>query len=74
MNDAADFHRDVRVFRLFLPMFFHKAPRIIFASCLPAFSGYWTAYSAARPDDDVGSLKSLYESSGYLEAKITPLV
>jgi outer membrane protein insertion porin family len=33
-----------------------------------------TAYSAARLDDDVGSLKSLYESRGYLEAKIIPLL
>ena len=33
-----------------------------------------TAYSAARLDNDVDSLKSLYESRGYLEAKIIPLV
>jgi outer membrane protein insertion porin family len=33
-----------------------------------------TAYSAARLDDDVDSLKSFYESRGYLEARITPLL
>jgi outer membrane protein insertion porin family len=33
-----------------------------------------TAYSAARLDDGVDSLKSLYESRGYLEARIIPLL
>jgi outer membrane protein insertion porin family len=33
-----------------------------------------TAYSAANLDDDVESLKALYESRGYLEAKVIPLV
>ncbi len=33
-----------------------------------------TAYSADNLDDDVGSLKALYESRGYLEAKIIPLM
>jgi outer membrane protein insertion porin family len=33
-----------------------------------------TAYSAANLDDDVDSLKALYESRGYLEAKIIPLI
>jgi outer membrane protein insertion porin family len=33
-----------------------------------------TAYSAALLEEDVNSLKSLYESYGYLNARITPLV
>jgi outer membrane protein insertion porin family len=33
-----------------------------------------TAYSTEHLDDDLDSLKSLYESRGYLEAKIVPLV
>jgi outer membrane protein insertion porin family len=32
------------------------------------------AYSAGRLDDDVDSLKSLYESRGFLEAGIIPLI
>jgi outer membrane protein insertion porin family len=32
------------------------------------------AYSAEHLDEDVDSLKALYESRGYLEAKIVPLV
>jgi outer membrane protein insertion porin family len=32
------------------------------------------AYSVAHLDEDVASLKALYESRGYLEAKIIPLV
>jgi outer membrane protein insertion porin family len=33
-----------------------------------------SAYSAARLDDDVASLKSLYASRGYLEARVIPLL
>jgi outer membrane protein insertion porin family len=33
-----------------------------------------TTYSAAHLDEDVASLKALYESRGYLEAKIIPLI
>ncbi len=33
-----------------------------------------TGYSISRLDEDVDSLKSLYESRGYLEAQVIPLV
>jgi outer membrane protein insertion porin family len=33
-----------------------------------------SAYSVKRLDDDVDSLKALYESRGYLEAKVIPLI
>jgi outer membrane protein insertion porin family len=33
-----------------------------------------SAYSAARLDDDVAKLKALYESRGYLQADIIPLI
>lgn len=33
-----------------------------------------TAYSVTRLDDDVATLRALYESRGYLEAEIIPLI
>jgi outer membrane protein insertion porin family len=33
-----------------------------------------TAYSAEHLDEDIGSLKALYETRGYLETKIIPLL